>query len=372
MQTSIRTICCKLQPTLEQISQIEETLKEFANACNFLVANINANTNTGVKVKNRFAIHQEFYHVLREKFGLSANLTCRVIARVAVAKKAKEFLATSISYDNRIFSYSEKNSAFSVKLLHSREKIACQLGDFQRKALHSQKPTSATLVKKPNGYYLHVQVKEPIPEADQVRDFLGVDLGIINLATDSEGCIFSGEELQRQRKRRITARRQYQRKQTKSAKRRLRKLSGKQSRFQRHVNHCLSKAIVTKAKALNRGIAMEDLTGLRSRLEKTVCKKLRSQIGNWGFYQLREFIQYKAKIAGVCVALVHPSNTSRTCNSCGYCDKANRPSQAVFCCVQCGHSANADVNASKNIRQLAASDWASYKVAPKVSASESL
>jgi putative transposase len=77
-------------------------------------------------------------------------------------------------------------------------------------------------------------------------------------------------------------------------------------------------------------------------------------MGSWAFYQLRAFVEYKAKLAGVSIVAVDPRNTSRTCNECGHCEKGNRKTQAEFECLSCGHTALADLNAARNIRARAA------------------
>lgn len=82
----------------------------------------------------------------------------------------------------------------------------------------------------------------------------------------------------------------------------------------------------------------------------------------WAFFQLRSFVEYKAKLAGVPVVLVDPRHTSRTCNVCGHCENANRKNQAEFLCQHCGHSSNADENAARNIRDRAACKPASKLV----------
>jgi IS605 OrfB family transposase len=127
-------------------------------------------------------------------------------------------------------------------------------------------------------------------------------------------------------------------------------MSGRQRRFQTKTNHEISKRLVAKAKALGVGIAMEDLKGIRDRVEPTVCKRFRRQFGNWGFSQLGQFVEYKAKLAGVPVLKVDPRNSSRTCSRCGHCAKANRPDQATFRCTHCGYSTHADLNAAENLR----------------------
>ncbi|HLJ81548.1 MAG TPA: transposase, partial [Ktedonobacterales bacterium] len=140
---------------------------------------------------------------------------------------------------------------------------------------------------------------------------------------------------------------------TTSSKRLLKKRSGRERRFCKDVNHCLSKAIVSTAKDTRRGIALEDLQGIRSRVNGS--KRQRRVLHSWAFAQLRSFIAYKARLAGVPVVYVDPAYTSQTCSRCGHCEKANRVSQARLLCRSCGFSAHADLNAAENIRRAALS-----------------
>jgi len=149
----------------------------------------------------------------------------------------------------------------------------------------------------------------------------------------------------------MTHRQTYQATHIKSAKRRLKKLAGKQARFQRDVNHTIAKKLVAHAKDTKAAIALEDLTGIRDRM--AVRAKQRSKQHNWSFRQLREFLVYKAQRAGIALVFVDPRNTSRTCNRCGYVDKRNRRSQAEFSCLRCGHHAHADRNAARNLADRA-------------------
>ena len=84
-----------------------------------------------------------------------------------------------------------------------------------------------------------------------------------------------------------------------------------------------------------------------------VNKAVRKLIGKWAFYELAQFIQYKAKLYGVPVFFVNPRYTSQTCSNCGYVSKNNRKSQSLFICEKCGFSENADINASFNIAHRA-------------------
>jgi IS605 OrfB family transposase len=180
---------------------------------------------------------------------------------------------------------------------------------------------------------------------------LGIDLGIVNLATTNDGVKYSGEKCTKVRKLYERVRAELQKKNTWSAKRKLKKISGKERRFKRDVNHCISKQIVLTAKGTNRAIALEDLKGIRN--GGTVNKAVRKLIYKWAFYELAQFIQYKAKLYGVPVFFVNPRYTSQTCSNCGYVSKNNRKSQSLFICEKCGFSENADINASFNIAHRA-------------------
>jgi IS605 OrfB family transposase len=200
-------------------------------------------------------------------------------------------------------------------------------------------------------WFLYVTVDVPNGAPIDPEGWLGVDLGIRNLAVDSDGEVHSGASVEATRQRHQGLRQKLQSAGTKSAKRHLKKLAGKEARFRSHTNHCISKHIVAKAKGTSRGIALEDLTHIRERT--TVRKAQRAMHSGWAFFQLRAFLSYKAAIAGVKLVAVDPRNTSRTCPACGYIDKANRKSQSEFVCKLCGFASNADLVGATNIARRA-------------------
>ncbi len=189
---------------------------------------------------------------------------------------------------------------------------------------------------------------------------LGVDLGIVSLATDSEGESFSGTTVKQARVRYHTRRQRLQKVGTKNAIRRLRKNAGRERRFQQDVNHCISKKLVQKAVVARKALALEDLSGIRERT--TVRRANRYERHSWAFFQLRQYITYKAAWTGIPVHLVDPKNTSRTCPQCGYVSKANRKTQAVFACTNpdklCTFTGNADHVGAINIGRRAEAQWA--------------
>ena len=125
-------------------------------------------------------------------------------------------------------------------------------------------------------------------------------------------------------------------------------------------NQRIAKRIVTEAQRTGRGIALEDLQGIRGRVR--LRKPQRVTLHSWAFAQLGQFICYKAARASVVVAHVDPAHTSQECSACGYTDKKNRPDQATFCCTSCGFAEHADVNAARNIAVRGAADWAAVSL----------
>jgi putative transposase len=174
---------------------------------------------------------------------------------------------------------------------------------------------------------------------------------VINLAVDSDGETFQGGGVEAVRRRYHGRRKALQKVGTKSARRRLRKIRSKESRYRRDTNHVISKRLVAKAKGTARAIALEDLQGIGQRT--TARKADRGRMKGWAFHQLRQFVQYKALDAGIPVVLIDPRGTSRTCSACGHCARGNRKTRDRFECLHCAYSACADVNAARNIR-----DWA--------------
>ena len=226
--------------------------------------------------------------------------------------------------------------------------FAC--GDYQRRFL-PQRQGEVDLVYFRGTFYLSCActVEEP-PEQD-TTDMLGVDLGIVNIATDSDGTVHSGAEVEHRRRIYAHRRKNLQRKGTKAATRKLCQIAGTQARFQKDINHRISKTLVSTAQRTGRGIALEDLQGIRDRVRAR--RRQRARLANWSFHQLGQFVGYKAHLAGVPVVYVDPRHTSQTCPACLHVAQANRISQAEFSCVSCGYAAVADHVAALNIRSRA-------------------
>lgn len=341
----------KLLPTEAQAETLKRTLETTNAAANFL-----SDIAWETKQFRQFDLHHAGYHAAREQFGLAAQMVVRTVAKVAdgykLDKKAKRSFRSlgSIAYDNRILAYKAGNTV-SIWTVDGRQTIPFVGGERQLALLQSRQG-EADLVYRNGDWYIYQTCDIQEPEAQPVDDFLGIDLGVVNIAVSSDFGIYAGNEVNNVRFRHRRLRTKLQKKGTKAAKRRLKQLSGKERRFAKHVNHEISREIVETAERTGRGVALENLEGIRDRIRAR--RGQRAILHSWSFFQLRSFITYKAKRAGVVVVTVDPRYTSQTCPCCGYVDKANRPNQATFLCVQCGFSGFADHVAATVISSRAA------------------
>jgi len=338
------TLQVKLFPSAEQHTALLETMHAFNAACTWIAEHAYAQ-----RCASKFQLQKQLYYEVRQHFGLSAQLAIRAIAKTVEAYKRDKTQQVAFRPDGAVV-YDERIMAFhglevvSLTTLHGREGIPMQMGDYQRVQFHrAQGQADLVLVK--SQFFLLVTIDTP-EEPPMVPDrFLGIDLGILNLATDGDGHRYTGADVETVRQRCATHRQTYQSTHTKAAKRRLKKLAGKEARFRRWANHRIAKQLVAYAKDTKAALVLEELTHIRSRI--TVRTGQRNKNASWSFRQLRAFLSYKAQRAGVPVMFVDPHNTSRTCAQCGFVDKRNRRSQAEFSCIRCGHTAHADINAAK-------------------------
>lgn len=357
MVTVKLTTQVKLVVTPEQAETLRQTLDVANDACNTISEWAWDNQTFG-----QFALHKATYRNIRDTFPLSSQVVVRCNAKVADAYKLdKETKRTfkptgAIAYDERILHWYADRSTVSLWTIKGRLTLPFVCGDRQRELLVTQQGET-DLCCVGGMWFLNTTCNvEELPPSDTSGGFLGVDLGIVQIATDSEGRQYSGEAIrnlrQRVRKHRTGLQHQAKKNHSRSAYRRLKVKARRVSRFSKWVNHNISKQIVQNAISSRKAIVLEDLKGIRERAS-AFSREMRWQIGNWSFFQLAQFVVYKAQKASVPVVFVDPRNTSRTCSQCGYCDKANRKSQSQFVCLSCGFEDNADRNAARNIEARA-------------------
>jgi IS605 OrfB family transposase len=277
--------------------------------------------------------------------------------REAVESKPLRFrIDAAQPYDDRCLSWQYDAQTVSIWTVAGRLKNLAYTGrPADLSDLREFRKGESDLLYEDGQWYLCAVIDEPTPAVSDPDGFLGVDLGIVNVATTSDADNWSGGAVTSRRKKNLALRAKLQKKGTKSAKRLLKKRRRKESRFVRDHNHRVSKQIVGTALRTGRGIALEDLTGIRERVR--LRKPQRSQLHSWAFAQLATFVSYKAERSGVQVEFVDPAYTSQRCSECGHTAKNNRPDQETFACRSCGVSLNADHNAARNIAQLGLSQW---------------
>jgi IS605 OrfB family transposase len=342
------TVQIKLQPTPEQADALRETLETANSAADRL-----SQLAWEAKEFRRFPLHKRFYRQIRNEFPLTAQVVCLLNAKVADAYKLDKKVQRvfrkhgSISYDARILSLNLIPSTVSIWTVKGRAKMPFVCGERQRTLLAYPRGES-DLILRNRKWFLNITVEVPEEKEIEAVDVLGVDMGIVNICADSDGNKYSGAKLNKVRHRNRALRRKLQRIGTKSAKRLLKKRSRKEQRFAKDTNHTISRRIVSLAKRTNRMIAIEELTGIRSRVR--AGKSERTKLHSWSFAELGGMLDYKAKFAGVPLLRIDPRNTSRQCSKCGHTEKANRKSRDSFVCKSCGHTACADENGAANIR----------------------
>ena len=364
-----------IHPTSVAYNDLLETMQVFNAACQVISEYAFEH-----RCFNKRNLQDKMYYDIQRRFALPAQLIVRAFAKVSdsyktqktqVAERIKKYELLSpekqakrkapelkccqfrddgcVVYDSRLLSY-QPNSKVSIRTLSKRHVLRIKYSPCHDASLILGE---ADLILQDGVFYLHQTMDIPEALPSIVDDFLGVDLGLVHIAVDSDGQYYDNDKINKHREKYTNRRNALKKVKTPSSRHRLKSMSKRNGRFNKDVNHCISKSIVRKAKALDKGLVMENLSDF---FDKTkVRRKDRLKRHSWAFFQLRTFCEYKSIRDGVPFVLVNPIDTSRECSECHYIDKKNRKSQSEFVCLKlnCGHSENADVNASKNIRNRA-------------------
>jgi putative transposase len=345
-----QVIVLKLQPSPEQHQALLATLQAVNRACQYV-----ADVAYERRLANKIALQPLVYGTLRREYGLSSQMALLALRKAVEAYKrdrrvhVRIDLHAAMVYDQRILSFKGLTHA-SLLTLSGRVLVPMRFGAYQAARMERAKG-QADLVYRDGAFFLYVTVDLPTPEPIEPEGVLGIDLGIVQIALDSDGEAHTGHEVMACRKRVREHRQKLQKRRTRSAYKRLKQQSRCQSRFIRDVNHCIS--LVKKALSCRKALALETLKGIREREHGS--GQMRWLLGNWAFAQLGAFLGYKAQAVGLAVVEVDPAYTSQTCSACGHCERSNRASQSKFCCQKCGLEINADQNGALNIRARA--EW---------------
>ncbi|MEV0640067.1 transposase [Streptomyces sp. NPDC050619] len=154
----------------------------------------------------------------------------------------------------------------------------------QLKTLAGYRKGESDLVQRDGKWFLIATCDIPDPEVYEPADWIGVDRGVVNLATTSDGTNYQGRRLNRYRRWQARKRAELQAKQSRSATRRLARRAKREQRHATHVNHRISKEIVSVAQRTGRGVAVEQLDGIRERVR--LRRDQRGTLSSWPFHQL--------------------------------------------------------------------------------------
>lgn len=300
-------------------------------------------------------LHNLTYYKIREKTQLPAQLVCSSRDKACETLKSvfknngskpvfKKFL--TIRYDARSFSF--KSNQVSLSSVKGRIKIPIKIAEYYRKYI-DWKICSADLVYDRNKrMFLNIMVSKDVHiDKSSNGKIVGIDIGINQFAVISDKRFFSYRKVRRQMFRFERLRSELQAKGTRSAKRHLKKLSGREKRFKTCFNHEVSKAIVSKLKAGDTTV-MERIKHIRRGKRGRRYKWL----NKWSFYQFQRFVEYKAIRNGTRVIYINPRNTSKRCSRCGSLNTIRPKHRGFFKCLDCGYTLNSHLNASFNLANL--------------------
>ena len=363
MQDFVVTAKVQIKPPLEDRCNLNESMEQYRQACNRI-----SEFCFETKLLNQAKIQEYLYEELRSVYGLKSQMACSAIRTViakyrAILDKQHRWIQPNFKKPqldlvwNR--DYSLVQGVFSVNTLSGRLKCP-----FHSKGMEQYfdkdkyKFGTARLVQDHKGkYYLHIPVTTQVEklQVSNISHVVGIDRGINFLAVsyDSKGksTFFDGGKIKQKRAHYKELRSELQKKQTPSARRRLKKIGSRENRWMNDVNHCVSKALVTSnpSKTL---FVLEDLTGIRGATEKVKRKDRYIQV-SWSYYDLEQKLKYKAQRNSCLVINVDPRYTSQRCPKCGHIEKSNRDKKLhCFCCKNCGYRSNDDRIGAMNLYLL--------------------
>ena len=304
---STLTYAVRVDVSPDQSQTISDTCAAYLDCCNMV-----SETAWEHRTISQKTLHQLVYRRLRDEYHVGAQMAQSSIIRViGNYRTIKEMHGSpwatsqpeyrSSGYDlvwNRDYSIL-KDGRLSVSTLDGRIKVSVDWTHVPEAYRHGNFGT-ARLLNRNGKWLLLIPSTVELPDPAQPQQVVGADMGVRFLATtyDSDGrtVFYDGKEVKNRREHYKKLRASLQKKGTRSAKRRLRKIGKRENRWMRDVNHQVSKALVSRQSKPTL-FALENLSGVRGATEK-VRKSDRYVQVSWAFYQLRQTIEYKAKKAG--------------------------------------------------------------------------
>lgn len=324
---------------------------QFIEICN-QIFNIYVDWCFNNKTYNKKLAHKELYRVLRDQFpdipaALIQSIRDSALESIKALKfkfKPKKKSYSHVRYDKRTINL--RNNILLVSWSGVKYKQEIHIPNFFNKKYGEWEFQAATIGYNKQKRVIEAKLifKKELPESIKSDKVLGIDRGLYNIVSTSDGYKHKSNKIRKNKREMLYLKKQLQTKGTKSCKRKLKKLSGYEKRFSLNENHVISKKIVNMPYDI---FVLEDLSGIRK--QKSKGKKLNKWISNWSFYQLEQFLKYKAEEIGKRIFKVDGRYTSQKCSCCGVIDKSQR-SGSKYSCTKCGYRDHSDINAAKNIR----------------------
>ncbi len=356
----VRTVVFPIYPTEEQKEILLETLNLYSEAWKHCI-----DVAWCMEKLSAVELHNATYRELKESLGLKSQYLCSARNRAVENVKAMRALQkrdnkiskpvanlVPIRLDARTLSFDKPRKTASVATQQKRIKIpliwhkqALRYRDWDCKA-------GEIGIDGKDRWVLRLIFEKGSVKPERTENIVGIDRGIRHAVVSSDNRFFGKPEWMEHDRKILSLRSQLQSKGTKSAKKHLKKLAGRQKRFKENCDRVVAKEFLSK---LNPGdtIVFERLTNIKKRcgVKGKAHKKHRSKIGRWSFKRLEKAITYGTELSGIYVEYIEPHYTSQMCSKCNKVLKSNRKTQSLYSC-SCGLNLNADLNASRNISKL--------------------
>ena len=374
----------KLELSDSQKQLVRRTTLAYRDALNH-ASNVAFENN---KMSSGVALQKKVYNQLRSVYGLPAQMSCNVPRQVGATYKslwtkvkqnskaiksgktkkrykgldqAPKFISRTCTLNYKR-DYSFLKGKVSLITLSGRIKVNYSGYYKHLELIKSGAKIGAAKIwydTAKKTYYLLVTLKLDVPELkpEDIKQVKGIDVGQRYLAVETnisnQTKFFSGKQVKHKANRYHKARKTLQHKGTRSAKRRLISLSGRERRFTAAVNHSISARIVSP----NTLIGLENLKHIRERINRRSSKKAshkqrkanRNQ-SKWSFAELHGYIDYKAILSGSLAVKVPAQLTSQCCPKCGHVSRESRPNKGLtFRCVACNHELHSDLVGARNV-----------------------
>lgn len=332
---------------------LKDTVEQYFQAYKFCI-------DKGIELhtSNKKKIHNATYHTLRKLYPkipsallqTVRDIACETLKRIKLRVKPipkNKF----IRFDKRTFSF--KNGLVSVSTINGRKKFNVSIPEYFKKYIEWDCKASV-LTLKGNQLWLNLIFNKEKTIDKKPETVLGLDRGINNIVVTSDNEFYNSKQLKNVKGRYQYLKAKLQSIGTPSSRRHLKRLSGKEKRFVRDVNHCISKELASKNFDC---FVLEDL----KKIPRDKGRRFNKKLGNWSYYQLGDFLSYKADELDKTIIKVNPRYTSQRCSKCGHIEPSNRNGNR-FKCKSCGFELHADLNASRNIAQLGISELSRLNV----------